>query len=226
MIISFSVPTGYLGLVTQDLGLGLARALRLPNDSGALVVRVLPDGPADRAGVIRGDVITAVNGEPIPDRPALRRLVAQARPGSEAVLALNREGRQFALTAVVTRRPFGIARKPRPESGADAPPGSTLGLVLKNLTPDLARELDLNGHCGVVVIRTLQGSPAASAGLRPGDLLRELNRNPVETVEEFARLAAGLGDDETALLFVQRGNDSFFTVFQVPSESRQAAGRS
>ncbi len=202
------VSRGYLGVTVQELTPALARGLGLPAARGILVAEVAPDGPAAHAGLQRGDVNTAVDGKPVDDPGHFRNLVAGLAPGTRVRLTVVRDGRERVLEAVAAELP---ERGPRAAS-APVPP-DPLGLSVTDLTPELAHRLGLPpGTPGAVVAEVLPGGLAAEAGLRPGDVIREVNRQPVRSAREFARAVERARGQNLVLLIQRDGSTAYLVV--------------
>jgi serine protease Do len=162
---------GYLDLFPQDIDEDLAKALKLKSTEGALVRQVPEGGPADKAGIKRGDVITAFDGKKIADSVELRNLVAQAPPGTKVTVTLIREGKEMNVTVVLGERPA-EATTPQRKQQPEQMTSSRLGISVQTLTPDLADNLGYKGDRGVVIVSVVAGSAADDAGLQRGDLIK------------------------------------------------------
>jgi serine protease Do len=215
LIAKGKVVRGYMDLYPQDVTTDLAKALKLSSTQGALVASVPPGGPADKAGIKPGDVITSFNGEKITDSTQLRNLVAQTTPGTRAKIMLLRDGKEMEVTAVLAERPSTEESGAAPEQ---ARPFShqRLGLSVQTLTPDIAQQLGYKGESGVVVTEVTPGSNADDAGLKAGDLIKEVNRTTVRTAADFEREIRKLKSGEIAALLVQRGQGSIFITIKIP----------
>jgi serine protease Do len=211
------VARGYLGLVPQDVEGPLATALHLGVDEGALVGDVDPAGPAGKAGIRRGDVITRFDGQEIRDSIGLRHRVADAPPGTTVRVGIQRGGESLTIEVVLGERPSETASAASPDDdGAGA--RESLGLSVRPLTPDLASRLgyDQNGG-GVVVDGIVPGSPAAETDIRPGDLIEEIDHEPVKTVDDLSKAAAELERGDTAAILVRRGPNTFYQAIEIPA---------
>jgi serine protease Do len=208
-----TVERGYLGVNIQSLDEDLAASLGLDEAKGALVAEVVADGPAAKAGVQAGDVITHFNGEEVRNATALSRLVAAANPNESARVTIWRDGRSRDLTVELGEAPASVASTrggpPGGQSGAAA-----AGLTLQALTPQDRARLDLPSDLdGVLVVRVAPNSPAAEKGIRAGDVITRINRRPVTTVADaVAALDAARQDNGTALLLVRRGGSQQFVA--------------
>ena len=199
------VSRGWLGVYIQAIDEDTAELLGLDDRTGALVSKVEPGGPAEAAGVRRGDVIVAFNGATVDEMEELPRLVAAAPVGSDAELTVLRKGKRKTLSVDLGELESGerLARgEPAEEKSA------AFGLKLQDLTPDVAEQLGLEDDAGVVITGVEQGSAAEEAGLRRGDVVLEVGQEPVGNVSE---LSSALGDSEKgALLLVRRGAAEIF----------------
>jgi serine protease Do len=210
LIANGEVSRGFLGLVPQDIDEDLASALRLGSTSGALVADVSPSGPAASAGVKGGDIILAFNGRPVGDAAGLRTIVADAAPGSAAQLTVLRDGKSVELPVTLGKKPGSIAESNARTGRKGDKAGDLLGLSVEGLTPQLASELQAGSESGVVVAAVKPGGPADEAGVREGDVIREVNRKPVTSPEEFSGALSGVKKGESLALLVSRGGASFF----------------
>ncbi|MDA1313318.1 MAG: DegQ family serine endoprotease [Acidobacteria bacterium] len=203
------VARGFLGVGIQDLDPKMAKAFDLKDAHGAVVRSVQPDGPAAVAGLKQGDVIVGMNGESFRDSRELRLSVATQEPGSTVKLAAIRDGAE---------RTFAVKLDEFPEDGAEPEHASSTGseprgLSVDELTPAIAQQLNLPGGTqGVVVVNVKSGSAADEAGLRRGDLIREIARHAVTNVAEYGQRMGEAGD--SVLLLVQRGDNPFFIVLE------------
>ncbi|MFZ5585133.1 MAG: DegQ family serine endoprotease [Thermodesulfobacteriota bacterium] len=207
------VVRGWLGVYIQPVTKELAEKFKLESTDGVLVADVVKDGPADKAGIQRGDVIVAYEGKPLKDWHSLPRLVAETLVGKEVKLKLVREGKPRELTAVV-----GELKDEAPAERGEEKTKTTLGLTLQKLTPELAKELGLGIKKGLVVTGVAAGSPAEEAGLRRGDVILEAAQKPVTNVNDFASLAGRLKPGEGLLLLIQRQEASQFVVIKAPKK--------
>ncbi len=214
------VRRGMLGINIQNITEDTATALELKDRSGVLVSNVRSGSAADKAGVKRGDIITAINGEKIEDSNVLRNKVAGTLPGTEIRLKIVRSGAASELTATLDE--FNPSDSQRPEGGDGNPgggspqeQGSKLGLNLEPVTPQSARRLGLNaGDGGMVVTEVDPNGPAAEAGITRNDLILEINRKPVASVEDVRSAVEGAGDRPVLLLISRGGQTVYVTVRQ------------
>lgn len=186
-----AVSYGWMGLNVQEITADLQQHFGLQSDAGVIIAQVMPGSPARKAGLQDGDVIISWNDEPIRNVPDLLTRVSKARVGQNIELKIIREGRTIDVTAEVGPRPL-QQEMPSPKGGV-----IWRGLRVTALTPELARQYQWGPQQlgGVVVIDVEENSPAQRAGLQVGDLILELDRQPVASVEEFQKLTGkGKGD--------------------------------
>ena len=204
------VVRGYLGVVIQEVTPELAKAFKVPEGKGALVGDVTPGGPADKAGLEKGDVIEQLNGQAIEGVNDLRLQIASMTPGTSARLKVLRNGSEREVSVALGELPGkGEARGPS-AIGATSP---LHGVQVDNLTPAVARDLGLStGTKGVVVTNVADGSPASDAGLQRDDVIEEVNHNPVMNVGEYDRIVSEAGQQEIVLLVNRNGDTAFVVV--------------
>ncbi|MFQ5692762.1 MAG: DegQ family serine endoprotease [Nitrospinota bacterium] len=198
-----TVVRGFLGVRIQNLTPQLAKRFGLKKTEGALVADVSDNTPAAQAGVERGDVIIEYDGHPIKDINSLVRRVANTAVGKEVKMKVLRGGRETTLKVKVGRL------SEEQVASAGARPGM-LGLTLQELTPERARELGLKAQRGVLVRGVSPDSAAARAGIRPGDVVLEVNRQPVSDLNDLR--GALSKSDEGHLFLVQRGDNKIYMV--------------
>jgi serine protease Do len=209
------VVRGYVGVTLQPINENMAQALKLKSTDGALVADVVPDGPADRAGIKRGDVVVAVNGTAVKDNTQVRNLVAEGQPGKSVSLGLLRDGTRLERTVTLAERPRERGdQTPQGERPGDASQ-QKLGLAVQDLTPDIAQQLGYKNETGALVAEVVPGSPADDAGLETGDLVQEVNRIPVRTARDFERLVRGLRAGDAVALLIRRGQGTVFLSLKI-----------
>ncbi len=202
------VVRGWLGVTIQDVNDKLAAALGLKEVRGVLVSDVLKGSPAEKAGLKRGDVILEVNGEVMDSSGELRNRIATLGAGTKAKLTILRKGERETLTVTLGEMPKEIGK-----SGAVEPREGLLnGLRIEPLAPPLRRQFGIPEDVreGVVVVDVEPGTPAAASGLEPGDVILEVNQEPVRNVKDFTE--AYRKSDEQVLLLVQRRGNTLYIV--------------
>ncbi len=200
------VTRGYLGVNIQRITPELAKAMNLKDTSGALVSDVTPDSPAAKAGIQQGDVIVSFGQKPVEDAHALPTMVADTPVGQVVPLTILRNGATQQMSIQVGKLP---SEKARAEESVQPAQGKW-GLRLQDLSPKMAERLGVNPGEGVVVGGVQSGSPAERAGVHRGDLLLQVNRQPVHSVSEARELVNKAGEKEPLLLLVKRDGGSFY----------------
>ena len=201
---------GYLGIRLQGMTPELAKSFGAKTTQGALVADVVPDSPAARAGLRRGDIILAVDGEPVLDSRRLTLKISQAAPGTTVDLRLLRDGQEQNLRITLGELPVDAERAQAP-GGSQRGQGTALdGVAVDNLTADIARQLNLPPQTTGVVVVQVRPETAAATGLRRGDVIEEVNRRKVSTVGEYEQAIRQAGGE--VLLLVNRGGSSSYIV--------------
>ena len=209
-----TVRRGKLGVSVQSVTADLAASMNLPDARGALISAVTPGSPASRAGLERGDVVVAINGESVADSNALRNRIAGTRPGSKVALEVLRDGRKQTVHATLDELEASRTRASADEGERDGRQFGAAGMAVEPLTPDVARELGLSGRKEGVVVRDVNpDGAAAAAGLQPGDVITQVNGQAVKTPSEL-KSVLGASSDKPALLLVVRDNADVFLALR------------
>jgi serine protease Do len=203
------VTRGFLGVTIQPITPALAKSLNLPDQKGALVADVNSDTPAAKAGVKRGDVIVAYNGQIVPDSQSLPAMVAATPVGQEATVTVKRSGETLQLPVKIGELPSQRADNDSP-GGAVQPAREKWGLQLRDLNPEIAAQLQLKSDQGVVVVGVQPNSRAAESGVQRGDVILEVNRQAISSVQDLLAKINGATDKDQLLLLVQRQNGKIF----------------
>jgi serine protease Do len=202
------VTRAYLGIYPQDITPSLAKKFGQGNLNGVLVGDVSPNSPAQSAGLQRGDVILDLNGKPMTDSNQLRMTISMMQPGSEATLKVVHDGSQRDITVKLRELPTEQAENNNQGDEEQQQQGSA-GVEVANLTPEIAQQLNLpSTTTGVVVKRVSPSSPLADSGLRKGDVVQEVNHQPVKNVSDFQ--SAMRKDSKDPLMLVNRGGRTLF----------------
>ncbi len=209
-----SVHHGYLGISMNDVTPENAGFFKLKDAEGAIVSQVTPDSPAARAGLKSGDVIRQLDGQPIVNGSALQVAVSQDTPGTTISLGILRDGSPQTLSVKVGEFHAKTEVADNEDSSApNAKPGK-LGLSVGDLTPDVRQQLHIPDHLqGVAVEAVRPASPAEDAGLAPGDVILELNRQPVSSADKFvSAVRANAAGKDMLLLVWSHGAASYRVV--------------
>jgi serine protease Do len=192
------VARGWLGVNVQDMTPALAQSFGLDHPSGALVVEVQPGGPAEKAGIERGDVITAYNGTPIQDSRQIPVMVVETGIGNTADLTLLRNGHELTVTVRITEQPV------RQPARVERRPSKSWGMEVMDLTSSLMRRYGIPpGVRGAMVQEVMPDGPAADAGIEPGDVIRQVDRQAVTSARSCQQALGRAGN--RVLLLIQRG---------------------
>jgi serine protease Do len=208
---SGKVTRAQLGVSVQEVTSDLAESLGLKSVGGAIIGSVTPGSAADRAGLKQGDVIEAFNGQQIHDINTLRNRVAETAPGSAADVTIVRDGSERHVSVKLDE--MSAARLARNGDDSDNSNPSALGVSVAPLTPELASRYKLprDAH-GVVVEDVDPNGRAADAGIQAGDVIEQVNRQPVDSVDQLRSAVAKKTDRPTLLLVNRQGRDLFVTV--------------
>ncbi|GAB6906212.1 putative periplasmic serine endoprotease DegP-like [Desulfosarcina cetonica] len=205
------VRRAYLGVMVQDVTPDLRRKLGLETDRGALVSDVPTDSPAAAAGIQRGDVILSVDGKSVKNSRELPLIIATKPIGKSIEINVLRRGKTIALTAVTRELEEEI-----PSADPEEAAGARLGLSMQTMTAEVANTYGLNRVTGVLVLQVEAGSPGADAGLEPGDVIIEVEQQPVNDVAAFQRIVGQSVKDKILLILVDRGGSTFFLTLTLP----------
>ena len=209
------VRRGMLGIGIQPLNETLAESFGVKGTKGVLVNEVRPGSAADNAGFKVGDVITAINGEAVDDPNILRNKIAGTLPGTEVKIKIKREESEMELTATLGELESAKSENPQKPDEPETPEnnGGKLGLTLQPVTPQIARQLEIPEDTkGLVVSQADPGGAAAQEGIQRGDVILEVNRQPVNTLEEMKSALDKSGDNAILLRISRRGQAIFMTV--------------
>jgi serine protease Do len=217
-----SVQRGWIGANVLDLTPDLAEAFDRPSASGALVGDVVASGPAAKAGLVPGDIITHVATRPVSDSRQVQRLIAEADAGSALTLSLLRKRASIKAQLVVALRPSESSKEPSPPATAVSEKRGTLGLHMDELTPAMRSKLALGTSVQALLVRTVDGaSPGAEADIRPGDLVLEIDQKPASSLKglKTSVTTARSQGKKFILVTLLRGGETVFKALRM-SEQR------
>jgi len=204
------VNRAYLGIMVQDVTPGIATAMGLKDMKGVLIGDVTPSGPAQKSGIKRGDIILDVNGSPVADSRELRNTISMMKPDATVKLRILRDGNQSDMNVTLGNLPD-QNQQAKTETGPTA--GALQGVTVDNLDAQTARQLGLPASTtGVVVTDISPSSPMVNAGLRKGDVIQEVNHEPVRNVTQLNEAVQKAG--KNPLLLVNRQGTTMFIAGQ------------
>ena len=202
-----SVTRGWLGVMIQKITPELEKSFGLNQSEGALVGDVIPDGPAAKGGVQRGDVIIQFNHQPVREMEDLPKIVAGTNPGSAVDVEVIRDGSKKILHVTIE-----VLKDSQELIVAKA---DLLGLQVQDITEELAQGLKLQGLEGVLVSDVAAGNPASEAGIRRGDVISEMNRSPIKNTGDYQNLLASVKKGSSVLFLIKRGGTTIYIAVKV-----------
>jgi serine protease Do len=211
------VTRGYLGVMIQDVTPSLAQEFKSKASTGALVGDVVPDGPAARAGLKDGDIILEFDHHAVTDSRQLKLTVAETKPGSTVPLKVWREGAERTFEVTVKQMP-GTEQLAQNNTNSNEETGTLNGVGVSDLDPQMRQQYNVpDAVKGAVITEVKPDSASAEAGLKPGDVIQEINRHPVKNAEEAVRLTENARDKHTLVRIWENGG----THYVVVDESQQ-----
>jgi serine protease Do len=206
------VTRGYLGVTIQTISPALAKEFKLKDSSGALVGDVVSDGPADKAGFKSGDVITEFNGRKVRDSRDLKLQVAETMPGSTVSVDIVRNGEKKTLEAKV-KELSGTEELAKANSTNGNDTGTLNGVAVNDLDDQLRSQFNVpHGVQGAIVSDVDPGSAAAEAGIKPGDVIQEINRHPVKNAADAVQLTENAKSKRTLVRIWEKGGSHYVVV--------------
>jgi len=204
------VTRGWLGVSIQPLSAELAKGFGLKEPNGVLISDVVQDSPAAQAGVASGDIIIEFDRKKVDSPQELQKVVAATAPGRAVPLKVWRDKGEKMLEIKIGETPDeSVALKPAGKGKG------LLGMDVRPLTPELARQLNLRTAEGVIVFSVDEDSAASEAGLQRGDVIREVNRQRVRNVQDFEKATKDVKDGDRVTVLLQRGPQSLYVAFTV-----------
>jgi serine protease Do len=202
-----SVTRGWLGVMIQKISPELAKSFGLKDAKGALVGDVIPDGPADKAGIKRGDVIVKFNKENIDEMETLPKIVAKTPPGTKVPVDVIRNGKRKTFSIAIE-----VLKDGETQVAAKEDP---VGIQVQDITPELMQSLQLDSTDGVLVSDVAADSAAGEAGIRRGDVITEINRTPINSVQDYNKVTSEAKKESTALFLVRRGGTTIYVAVKM-----------
>lgn len=210
------VQRGWLGIMIQDVTPDIADSFNLPDAHGALIANVIPGGPADKAGLKRGDVVLRFDDFAIQESIDLPKISAATLPGALITLTVNRDGEEQVLTVELGEFPDSTSSFSQPLSRTE----TLLGLDVRDLTPELAKQFTISPYeSGVLVVNIIPDSPADKAHIHPGDIIGEINRIEIRTLDDYRQAIDISQHDQMLLILIKRGGELLYTIVNLtPAE--------
>jgi len=204
------ITRGWLGVSIQELTPELAKGFGLKEPRGVLIADVVKDSPADKAGITSGDVLVEFDGRRVDTPQDLQKIVAATAPGKGVPVKVWRDKGERTVEIKLGETPEETAQlEPSPKGK------SLLGLDTRPITPDIQRQLNLRTTDGVIVARVEEESPAAEAGMQRGDVVREINRQRIRTMQDFERVTQAIKPGDRVTMLLQRGPQPLYVAFTV-----------
>ena len=204
------VTRGWLGVMIQKITPDLAESFSLKDNKGALVGDVIPEGPAAKAGIKRGDVIVEFNGLKVKNMKQLPKIVAQTTPDTNVDVVVVRDGKSMVINVHIAILKDGDQKLA--QRGAAEDP---LGMQGQDITPELAQSLKLDSEEGVLVSDVTAGQSAAEAGIKRGDVITEIDRQPVRNMSEYKRSLGAISKGRTVLFLIKRGGTTIYIAVRI-----------
>jgi len=203
---------GWLGVMIQDVTPDLSKSFGLKETKGVLISDVTEGSPAAKAGLKRGDVVKGFDGHEVENAHTLSRLVAATQPNSKAKLDIIRDGKEKTIEVT-------IGTMPQKVEGQLPEKATAWGLSVQDITPELAQQLGLNpDEQGVVISGVAPGSPAGEAGLRAGDVVKEVNRQEIQNLNDYNQAIEKARQDKSLLFVIKRGGGTLYVVLKSVSK--------
>lgn len=206
------VTRGYLGVMIQDVTPALAKEFKIKDANGALVGDVVPKGPADKAGFKNGDVVLQFNNKNVADSRHLKLMVAETKPHSTVPVKILRDGAAKTLEVTVNELP-GTEQLAKAETPNGGDTGTLNGVGVESLNGQIRQEFHVPDKIhGAIVTEVRPDSAAAEAGLKPGDVIEEINRHPVKSADDAVRLTEHAKDKHTLVRVWENGGSRYIVV--------------
>lgn len=203
------VTRGWLGVGIQPLTPELAKNFGVQEGVGVLINEVFEGDPAHKGGIKPGDIILEVNGEKVDTPSTLARVIAGFIPGEKTRILILRDGEKVTKFIELMERKDEAVTASIPKA-----PEAFMGLNIEDLTPEIAEKFKIKGDKGAVIMKVEPGSTAEAEGLREGDLIKEVNRETINTAEDFNKAMRKTKEGEAVLLRVTREDRAFFIVLK------------
>ena len=202
----------WIGVAPQELTPELAEEFKVKE--GVLIGDVIPNTPAQKAGIKRGDVVIAIDEKEVKTPWELRQQILKKKIGQKVMITLIRDGVKKSIPVVTAAKPSEMpeieAKVPEEVEGEGV---KALGMDVSSITPQLQQRYNLSDTQGVVVTEIEMGSRAYRMGVREGDIIKEINRRKVQTMADFTQLTRGIKEDAQITLLIKRGGYTMYLSF-------------
>jgi len=198
------VTRGWLGVIIQPITQEIAESMGHENTEGALISNISPGGPAEKAGLKRGDIVVEFNGKPIKEFTSLSKLVGMEAPGTSSQLTILRDGKRSNISVVLGEMP---------DDQAPAQFRKEEDINVSDITPDMAARFSIEDKTGVLVTNVNRGSSAWEAGFRPGDVILEIDKNPVTNLSDYNKIVDSMKPEKKYLFLVKKGKNTIYVGY-------------
>ncbi|MBN2062625.1 MAG: DegQ family serine endoprotease [Deltaproteobacteria bacterium] len=206
---SGKVIRGWLGVIIQEITPDLKDKLGLEDESGALVGDVTTGGPADKAGILRGDVVVTFDGKKIKDMKELPLIVANTQVGKVVEVEVIRKGKKLTIDVKISEL---MEEDEKEEPSVEE---TDLGMIVEEITPQMARQYNLPADSGMIITQVEEGSAGEEAGLRRGDIILEIDQAPVKTLSEYRDKISKYKKNDTILFLIKRQDATIYLTLKV-----------
>lgn len=199
---------GWLGVVIQPVTSEIAEYFKLKEEKGALVGDVMPDSPAEGAGIKSGDVIVEYNGREVRDADHLKNMVAETQPGTDVRIKLIRDGKPLTLSVRIKELPSQIQRL------TERFENIFKGVYVRNITPDIRERLDIPRRITGVIVTAIEDDTPARGVLKENDVIMEINRRRIRDIQDFKVVVSGIKHGDSVLVLLYRDGSTFYVTLQ------------
>lgn len=210
------VTRGWMGVTIQDIKPDIAQKFGIKSTKGVLIIDVIKNSPAQKAGFIRGDIVLEFGGKTVIDGGSFRNMVSQTKIGSTVYVKIWRKGKEMTLRTdieeVSSEKLELLSRIPQ---GKESYNNALSGISVINLSSEITRQLGVDGNeKGVVVVDIEQDSPAEVSGIRKGDIIQEIDKQRITNINDFNKSASKIKEGDSILLFINRSGKKFYVVLE------------
>lgn len=209
------VVRGWLGVMIQGIDDEMAQALNLKEARGALVAQVLENSPAEKAGFKVEDVVLEFDGKEVRDQTHLTLMIASTEPNKEVTFKVKRGDETINIKAKLGERPDD---QETVAASKEAKSSEKIGIKVETLRTDLEKQYGYEGEQGVVVTYVNRASIAFREGIREGDLIKEINRKKIKSVDDFNEVLDSIKTNGIVFIRLKKGDDHYFVSFKMPKE--------